>query len=73
MNLLRRYVPIVVVAVLAAGCDTEPVEPVGGASAPVAVGDRAPAFTLPAADGSDVSLADFGGRPVLLYFSMGPG
>jgi cytochrome oxidase Cu insertion factor (SCO1/SenC/PrrC family) len=38
------------------------------------VGDEAPAFTLPSANGDSVSLADFHGhQPVLLYFSMGPG
>lgn len=38
------------------------------------VGDEAPAFTLPSANGASVSLADFQGhKPVLLYFSMGPG
>jgi len=31
-------------------------------------GDRAPAFTLPADDGSTVSLAGLAGRPVVLYF-----
>lgn len=31
-------------------------------------GDRAPDFTLPADDGSEVRLADFRGRKVLLYF-----
>jgi hypothetical protein len=37
-------------------------------------GDRAPNFTLPSASGGDVSLADYQDhRPVLLYFSMGPG
>jgi cytochrome oxidase Cu insertion factor (SCO1/SenC/PrrC family) len=41
--------------------------------APVAVGARAPQFTLSSAAGGDVSLAGFSGRPVLLYFSMGPG
>ncbi len=32
------------------------------------VGDRAPAFTLPAADGSRVRLTEFRGRWVVLYF-----
>lgn len=39
-------------------------------------GDAAPAFTLPAADGSEVSLVDFAGRRVVLYFypaAMTPG
>jgi cytochrome oxidase Cu insertion factor (SCO1/SenC/PrrC family) len=39
----------------------------GGYLAP---GDRAPSFSLPAAGGEEVELADFAGQPVLLYFSM---
>lgn len=31
-------------------------------------GDTAPAFTLPDADGNDVSLADFKGKKVIVYF-----
>ncbi|AYF77881.1 thioredoxin-dependent thiol peroxidase [Nocardia yunnanensis] len=31
-------------------------------------GDPAPAFTLPDADGKDVSLSDFRGRKVIVYF-----
>lgn len=31
-------------------------------------GDRAPDFTLPTADGTEVTLADFRGRRVVLYF-----
>ncbi|WP_312179610.1 thioredoxin-dependent thiol peroxidase [Arthrobacter sp.] len=31
-------------------------------------GDTAPAFTLPDADGNQVSLADFSGRNVVVYF-----
>ncbi len=34
----------------------------------VAVGQKAPAFTLPAANGMRVSLADFSGQTVVLYF-----
>jgi peroxiredoxin Q/BCP len=40
------------------------------------VGDVAPAFTLPDADGHPVSLSDFAGRPVIVYFypaAMTPG
>ncbi len=39
-------------------------------------GDAAPDFTLPAADGSSVSLADFRGRSLVVYFypaAMTPG
>jgi cytochrome oxidase Cu insertion factor (SCO1/SenC/PrrC family) len=39
----------------------------------VRVGETAPDFTLPSADGTDVSLSALKGRRVLLYFSMGPG
>lgn len=40
----------------------------------VAVGDPAPDFTLPAASGEQVALADFrGSKPVLLYFHMADG
>jgi peroxiredoxin Q/BCP len=31
-------------------------------------GDKAPAFTLPADNGSEVSLGDFRGKNVVLYF-----
>lgn len=31
-------------------------------------GDKAPGFTLPSDDGSGVSLADFKGKNVVLYF-----
>ncbi len=31
-------------------------------------GDKAPDFTLPDQDGNPVSLADFSGRTVVLYF-----
>ena len=32
------------------------------------VGDKAPAFSLPDADGNAVSLADYHGRKVIVYF-----
>jgi thioredoxin-dependent peroxiredoxin len=35
---------------------------------PLAVGDKAPNFKLPKDDGSTVSLADFKGRMLVLYF-----
>jgi peroxiredoxin Q/BCP len=34
----------------------------------LAAGDTAPAFTLPDQDGKDVSLSDFAGRRVVIYF-----
>ena len=37
-------------------------------TARLAPGDKAPAFTLPDADGNKVSLADFRGRRVVVYF-----
>ena len=42
----------------------------------LSVGEKAPDFTLPAADGSTVSLSDFRGRSVVVYFypaAMTPG
>ncbi len=37
----------------------------------IGVGDRAPAFTLPSTGGTEVSLSDFAGRPVVLVFYPG--
>jgi peroxiredoxin Q/BCP len=34
----------------------------------IAAGERAPSFTLPNQDGEQVSLSDFAGRTVVLYF-----
>ena len=40
----------------------------------LAIGDPAPSFTLPSANGEQVSLADYQGKqPVLLYFHMALG
>jgi hypothetical protein len=44
----------------------------GGEDAGLEVGEEAPGFSLPAAGGSIVSLADYD-EPVLLYFHMADG
>lgn len=57
---------------LAAACDSA-ADP-GADGSFLSEGDRAPGFTLPSASGEQVALSDFTSRkPVLLYFSMGPG
>lgn len=59
-------------AVVLAGCEQG--SPAGdGGGGPIKVGEVAPGFSLPAAGGGEVSLADYRGSSVLLYFSMGPG
>lgn len=35
---------------------------------PLAVGKKAPAFTLPDEEGNEVSLSDFEGRRVVVFF-----
>ena len=73
---VRLAVGVLVSALLAAACTSAP-EASGGSDvgdgATVKVGDAAPSFTLPTADGGRVSLSDYRGQAVLLYFSMGPG
>jgi len=44
-----------------------------GDDAPSTAESPAPGFTLPAADGTTVSLADYGDEPVLLFFHMADG
>ena len=63
---------------LAAACQGQegPVTnlPEGETESNLEKGAPAPPFTLPSAHGRRISLADYrGDRPVLLYFSMGPG
>jgi cytochrome oxidase Cu insertion factor (SCO1/SenC/PrrC family) len=60
-------------AILAAACTRDAATPSRQQESPIAVGDTAPAFTLESASGGPVSLSDYAGKPVLLYFSMGPG
>jgi cytochrome oxidase Cu insertion factor (SCO1/SenC/PrrC family) len=64
--------------VVLASCasDPDPLSDVGGTApsgAAVEEGSFAPEFTLGSAAGTEVSLSEFRGTPVLLYFSMGPG
>ncbi len=57
-----------------AACSTSSTPPPDGeGTSSSLVGKTAPDFTLPAAGGSSVSLSDYKGKRVLLYFSMGPG
>ncbi len=44
-----------------------------GGSSGLQVGDDAPDFSLQSVDGNRVSLSDFSGQPVLLYFHMAVG
>jgi cytochrome oxidase Cu insertion factor (SCO1/SenC/PrrC family) len=60
-------------AILAAACSRDAATPSPQQESPITVGDTAPAFTLESTGGGPVSLSDYAGKPVLLYFSMGPG
>lgn len=64
------WIAIAAVAVLGLAIWKTGSKPAGGA---VAEAKTAPPFTLPATDGSTVSLSDFSGQNVLLYFSEGVG
>ena len=57
---------------VAAACSRQET-PTSSEQGPIAVGRTAPAFSLKSASGGTVSLSEFAGKPVLLYFSMGPG
>jgi len=71
---MRRHavVATALLLVVAAACRQQG-EPTRDGHIPVAVDEPAPGFTLPSASGATVSLSDYVGKPVLLYFSMGPG
>ena len=76
-TIIRRFAALVVLgALLTVACTSAPGPSDGTGVAPevgVTVGELAPAFTLPTADGGEATLSDYRGRSVLLYFSMGPG
>jgi cytochrome oxidase Cu insertion factor (SCO1/SenC/PrrC family) len=61
----------IALAIAGAACSRESSSSAG--QTPIAVGDNAPGFSLTSASGQTVSLSDYVGKPVLLYFSMGPG
>lgn len=63
---------ILTASVVAAACGSERGGPKPSVGHP-GVGDEAPTFSLTSSDGGRVSLSRYSGRPVLLYFSMGPG
>ena len=73
---VRLAVGVLVFALLAVACTSAPESSGGtevGEGGVVKVGDAAPSFTLPTADGGKASLSDYRGQAVPLYFSMGPG
>ena len=67
---LAALVLIASVTVACSGNSGPTTESVGRS---IQVGANAPDFSLPSADGKTYSLAQFKGKKVLLYFSMGPG
>jgi hypothetical protein len=69
-------IAVLLLATLVIGACTERVNdpPPGIATPGVVVGDAAPSFDLRSSDRGPISSSDLIGRkPVLLYFSMGPG
>jgi hypothetical protein len=60
-----NFLLIVVIAILVMACETSPDV--------LTIGDKAPEFTLTAADNRIISLSDYYGSPVLLYFHMAVG
>jgi hypothetical protein len=66
------FATAIALAIVATAC-TRQDPPTSGRQGPVEVGQRAPGFSLRSAGGGTVALSDYAGRPVLLYFSMGPG
>jgi len=68
-----RIATTIGLAILAAACTRDAATPSRTQEGPIVVGETAPAFTLESASGGPVSLSDYAGKPVLMYFSMGPG
>jgi cytochrome oxidase Cu insertion factor (SCO1/SenC/PrrC family) len=63
----------IALVIAGAACSGRQETPQRTEEGPIAVGRTAPVFSLSSASGGTVSLSDYAGRPVLLYFSMGPG
>ena len=78
MPIKTMFAGVLIPVALLASCAGRP-EPGGRTADPasvdaaVEVGSLAPEFSLGSAEGTKVSLSEFRGTPVLLYFSMGPG
>jgi cytochrome oxidase Cu insertion factor (SCO1/SenC/PrrC family) len=64
---------LIIASAALVGCGSGPGTVPAEEGGPVRVGSTAPDFSLPAAKGGSVGLSDYRGKPVLLYFSMGPG
>jgi len=69
----RMFVAAAIAFAITGAACTRQEMPSSSPQNPIAVGDTAPAFSLKSASGGTVSLSDYAGKPVLLYFSMGPG
>jgi hypothetical protein len=70
---VRKVLVIGVALIFAGAACQEPTTSPGAEVSALKEGDLAPGFTLESPE-TEVSLADYRGKkPVLLYFSMGPG
>ena len=75
---MKRYIGVILLlSILLVACGGDGDEPAvinHDDQSRLNLGEAAPAFTLPTADGGTVSLADYQGKtPVLLFFHMAVG
>lgn len=68
-GIFRYFIFIAPLLLLLAACGGDEDRDENG----IEVGASAPGFTLPDAVGGEVSLSDYEGQPVLLYFHMAMG